>query len=148
MFLVTFTLSYHTCILVMPLQYLILPSTNVISLIIPNHAALFQSVFILRGTGRACSSELSNDTLTNPPFNHLPWETDLHFWIKASNVTSTPTEESKCITPNPFLLKWLPRGRSPSSTLFSSCILTTLQISLTVFFIVLNMPKCKDNHGR
>ncbi len=123
MFLVWCTLRHQAFVPVTPLQYLIFPSKNVISLIIPNHAALFQSIFILRGTGKACSSELSNYTLTNPPFNLLPWETDLHFWIKASNATSSQ-KNSKCITPDHFLLKWLPQGRSPSSTSFSSCILS------------------------
>lgn len=115
-------LNYHAFVPITPLQNLIFPSTNVISLIIPNHDALFQSIFFLWGTGKACSSELSNYTLTNPLFNLLPWETDLHLWIKASDATY-PQKTSKCITPDLSLIKWLPQGRSCSSTSFSSCIL-------------------------
>lgn len=44
-----------------------------------------------------------------PPFNLLPWETDLHFWVKASNATSSQTN-SKCITPDLFPFKMAATG--------------------------------------
>lgn len=109
----------------------------------PNHATLFQSIFILRGTRKACSSELSNYTLTNPLFNPLPWETDLHLWIKASNATSSQKKPSKCITADLSLLKWLPWGRSPSSTSFSSCIQSGTAVCKLIwqYFCCVKMPK-------